>query len=108
MSAQELEPHVHSARRATLTLSRNHTKTNNKHIARHTTMVQLIPGVTTPLPAARRTDPLTDLTVLLNRLQRTILHADAEREARLRANEFEREKAQAVSTPSLTYMCSLH
>ncbi|KAL2260289.1 hypothetical protein VTK26DRAFT_5744 [Humicola hyalothermophila] len=58
-------------------------------------MVQLIPGVTASLPAARRTDPLTDLTLLLNRLQRTILHADAEREARLRASEFEREKARA-------------
>jgi hypothetical protein len=45
----------------------------------------------------RRTDPLADLTVLLSRLQRSILHADAEREARLRESEFEREKARAVS-----------
>jgi hypothetical protein len=45
----------------------------------------------------RRADPLTDLTLLLNRLQRTILHADAEREARLRESEFERDKARAVS-----------
>ncbi|KAK4034919.1 hypothetical protein C8A01DRAFT_48807 [Parachaetomium inaequale] len=57
-------------------------------------MARLIPGVTaTPIP--RRADPLTDLTLLLGRLQRTILHADAEREARLREGEFEREKARA-------------
>ncbi|KAK4250546.1 hypothetical protein C7999DRAFT_11693 [Corynascus novoguineensis] len=57
-------------------------------------MARLIPGVTaTPTP--RRADPLTDLTLLLSRLQRTILHADAEREARLRESEFEREKARA-------------
>ncbi|KAK4106742.1 hypothetical protein N658DRAFT_461612 [Parathielavia hyrcaniae] len=47
----------------------------------------------TPMP--RRADPLTDLSMLLNRLQRTILHADADREARLKESEFEREKAQA-------------
>ncbi|KAJ4292171.1 hypothetical protein N0V88_005800 [Collariella sp. IMI 366227] len=58
-------------------------------------MVQLIPGVTVPAPVPRRADPLSDLTVLLNRLQRTILHADAERETRLRNSEFERQKAQA-------------
>lgn len=59
-------------------------------------MVQLIPGVTVASPNTRRANPLTDLTLLLSRLQRTILHADAEREARLRTSEFEREKAQAV------------
>lgn len=64
-------------------------------------MVQLIPGVTAAAPATRRANPLTDLTLLLNRLQRTILHADAEREARLRASEFEREKSQAVSIFSI-------
>ncbi|KAL2134272.1 hypothetical protein VTI74DRAFT_639 [Chaetomium olivicolor] len=58
-------------------------------------MVQLLPGVAAPTPVSRRADPLTDLTVLLNRLQRTILLADAEREARLRDSEFEREKARA-------------
>ncbi|KAK4465727.1 hypothetical protein QBC42DRAFT_260815 [Cladorrhinum samala] len=58
-------------------------------------MVQLIPGITPAAsPATRNADPLNDLTILLNRLQRTILHADAEREARLKENEFEREKAQ--------------
>ncbi|KAK4242412.1 hypothetical protein C8A03DRAFT_40227 [Achaetomium macrosporum] len=57
-------------------------------------MARLIHGVpVTPIP--RRTEPLTDLALLLNRLQRTILHADAEREARLRESEFERDKARA-------------
>ncbi|KAH6627649.1 hypothetical protein F5144DRAFT_630930 [Chaetomium tenue] len=57
-------------------------------------MARLIPGVT-PTSIPRRADPLTDLTLLLSRLQRTILHADAEREARLRESDFEREKAHA-------------
>ncbi|GAB1320781.1 hypothetical protein MFIFM68171_10991 [Madurella fahalii] len=56
-------------------------------------MARLIPGVT-PTSASRHADPLTDLTFLLSRLQQTILHADAEREARLRASEYERAKAQ--------------
>jgi hypothetical protein len=58
-------------------------------------MARVIPGLT-PTPIPRRADPLTDLTLLLSRLQRTILHADAEREARLRESDFEREKAHAV------------
>ena len=58
-------------------------------------MARVIPGLT-PTPMPRRADPLTDLTLLLSRLQRTILHADAEREARLRESDFEREKAHAV------------
>ncbi|KXX79019.1 hypothetical protein MMYC01_204300 [Madurella mycetomatis] len=57
-------------------------------------MAQLIPGVMAT-PAVRHADPLTDLTLLLSRLQQTILHADAEREARLRASEYERAKARA-------------
>ncbi|KAH6841104.1 hypothetical protein B0I37DRAFT_386135 [Chaetomium sp. MPI-CAGE-AT-0009] len=57
-------------------------------------MARLISGVT-PTPVPRRADPLTDLTLLLSRLQRTILHADAERDARLRESDFEREKAHA-------------
>ncbi|KAK4146380.1 uncharacterized protein C8A04DRAFT_25890 [Dichotomopilus funicola] len=58
-------------------------------------MARLIHGVTaTPVPR-RGADPQTDLTLLLTRLQRTILHADAEREARLRDSEFERDKARA-------------
>ncbi|KAK3301580.1 uncharacterized protein B0T15DRAFT_497300 [Chaetomium strumarium] len=57
-------------------------------------MARLIHSVpVAPIP--RHAEPLTDLTLLLNRLQRTILHADAEREARLRDSEFEREKARA-------------
>ncbi|KAK3391771.1 hypothetical protein B0T20DRAFT_362622 [Sordaria brevicollis] len=60
-------------------------------------MVRYIPGLTTMgvTPVTRPADPLTDLTRLLNRLQQTILRADAEREARLQASEYERAKAQA-------------
>ncbi|KAK3313815.1 hypothetical protein B0H66DRAFT_594642 [Apodospora peruviana] len=57
-------------------------------------MARFIPGVTAPVSATRHADPLTDLTRLLSRLQQTILRADAEREARLRTSEFEREKAK--------------
>lgn len=57
-------------------------------------MAQFIPGVTATSPAPRSGDLLTDLNLLLSRLQRTILHADAEREARLKESEFERAKAQ--------------
>ncbi|KAK4196134.1 hypothetical protein QBC40DRAFT_258288 [Triangularia verruculosa] len=67
-------------------------------------MVRFIPGVTAaPSVAKNSSDPLTDLTLLLNRLQRTILHADAEREARLKESEFEREKALR----NITYARSL-
>lgn len=38
-------------------------------------------------------DSLTDLTRLLSRLQQSILHADADRERRLRTSEHERNKA---------------
>lgn len=57
-------------------------------------MARLIHGVATPAPLARQADPLTDLNRLLYRLQQSILRADADREARLRADEFEREKVQ--------------
>ncbi|KAK4193605.1 hypothetical protein QBC35DRAFT_1348 [Podospora australis] len=57
-------------------------------------MAQFVPGITASAPATRNADPLTDLNLLLSRLQRTILHADAEREARLKESEFERAKAQ--------------
>lgn len=57
-------------------------------------MARLIHGVATPAPLARQADPLTDLNRLLYRLQQSILGADADREARLRADEFEREKVQ--------------
>jgi len=79
--------------------SLNITAPTNKR--RHNTphkpiMARFIPGVTVSPHATRHVDPLTDLTRLLSRLQQTILRADAEREARLRSNEFEREKAQTV------------
>ncbi|KAK4174001.1 hypothetical protein QBC36DRAFT_334663 [Triangularia setosa] len=68
------------------------------------TMVRFIPGVTASSLAVKSgSDPLTDLTLLLNRLQRTILHADTEREARLKESEFEREKALR----NITYARSL-
>ncbi|KAK0748857.1 hypothetical protein B0T21DRAFT_421242 [Apiosordaria backusii] len=67
-------------------------------------MVRFIPGVTATSPVTKNgSDPLTDLTLLLNRLQRTILHADAEREARLKESEYEREKALR----NITYARSL-
>jgi len=65
-----------------------------------TKMARLIATVTAPAqPAAaiRHADPLADLTLLLSRLQRTILHADTVREERLRRSELERAKARAVS-----------
>ncbi|KAK4115029.1 hypothetical protein N656DRAFT_747714 [Canariomyces notabilis] len=58
-------------------------------------MARLTAGITTTPSFRQRVDPLTDLSLLLSRLQRTILHGDAEREARLRSSEFERAKAQA-------------
>jgi hypothetical protein len=60
-------------------------------------MARLIQGLAGPAPVARSADPLTDLTRLLNRLQQTVLRADAERERRLRASEFERRKVEKVS-----------
>lgn len=60
-------------------------------------MARLIQGAAAPsVPVARHADPLTDLNRLLSRLQQNILRADAEREARLRASEFERQKVQTV------------
>ncbi|KAL2271881.1 hypothetical protein VTJ83DRAFT_1252 [Remersonia thermophila] len=57
--------------------------------------------------APRGGDPLADLSLLLSRLQRTILHADAEREARLRKSEFEREKAHANISYARTLLAKL-
>lgn len=37
-----------------------------------------------------------ELGQLLDRLQRTLLHADAERERRLRTSEFERARVESV------------
>ncbi|KAH8895112.1 hypothetical protein GQ53DRAFT_744557 [Thozetella sp. PMI_491] len=44
--------------------------------------------------ATRPVDSLGDLTRLLSRLQQTVLRADAERERRLRTNEYERKKVE--------------
>lgn len=54
-----------------------------------------------PIAPPRRSvsDPnssLTDLNRLLARLQQTVLHADSEREKRLRTSEYERNKAGIV------------
>ncbi|ORY63530.1 uncharacterized protein BCR38DRAFT_437071 [Pseudomassariella vexata] len=48
-----------------------------------------------PITPSRRSDSssLNDLNRLLSRLQHNILHADAERERRLRTSEYERNKA---------------
>ena len=55
-------------------------------------MARLIHGLA-ETPAPRRADPLTNLALLLSRLQRTILHADPDRESRLKHSAFDREKA---------------
>ena len=59
---------------------------------RHPKMARLIHGLA-ETPAPRRADPLTNLALLLSRLQRTILHADPDRESRLKHSAFDREKA---------------
>ncbi|KAI1196616.1 hypothetical protein F5X97DRAFT_304656 [Nemania serpens] len=56
-------------------------------------MARLIQAPVTPRRSVSGPDSLTDLTRLLERLQHTILHADAERERRLRTSEYERNKA---------------
>ncbi|KAI1757824.1 hypothetical protein F4782DRAFT_525639 [Xylaria castorea] len=56
-------------------------------------MARLTHGPVTPRRSVSNPDSLTDLTRLLNRLQQSILHADAERERRLRTSEHERNKA---------------
>ncbi|KAH8165057.1 hypothetical protein CIB48_g3197 [Xylaria polymorpha] len=56
-------------------------------------MARLTHGPITPRRSVSNPDSLTDLTRLLDRLQQSILHADAERERRLRTSEHERNKA---------------
>ncbi|KAI1743744.1 hypothetical protein F4680DRAFT_355646 [Xylaria scruposa] len=56
-------------------------------------MARLTHGPVTPRRSVSNPDSLTDLTRLLDRLQQSILHADAERERRLRTSEHERNKA---------------
>ncbi|KAM7199072.1 hypothetical protein V8F20_005890 [Naviculisporaceae sp. PSN 640] len=70
-------------------------------------MARFIPGIALPPYTNQQVDPLADLTRLLSRLQQTILRADAEREARLRNNEFEREKAQANISYARTLLTKL-
>ncbi|KAI1500490.1 hypothetical protein F5X99DRAFT_410028 [Biscogniauxia marginata] len=55
-------------------------------------MVRVTQGPVTPGRSVSNPDSLTDLNRLLARLQQSILHADAERERRLRASEYERNK----------------
>lgn len=52
---------------------------------------------TATLTAARPVDPLAELNRLLSRLQQSTLRADAERQQRLVASEFERRKVDTVS-----------
>ncbi|KAI3337059.1 hypothetical protein HD806DRAFT_25863 [Xylariaceae sp. AK1471] len=56
-------------------------------------MARLTQGPITPRRSVSNPDSLTDLARLLARLQQSILHADAERERRLRTSEHERNKA---------------
>ncbi|KAI0389866.1 hypothetical protein F5Y17DRAFT_97955 [Xylariaceae sp. FL0594] len=57
-------------------------------------MARLTQIPNTPNRSVSNPDSLTDLTRLLARLQQSILHADAEREHRLRTSEYERSKAR--------------
>jgi hypothetical protein len=59
-------------------------------------MARLTQVPITPKRSVSNPDSLTDLTRLLARLQQNILHADAEREHRLRTSEYERSKARIV------------
>ncbi|KAI0976000.1 hypothetical protein F4678DRAFT_415510 [Xylaria arbuscula] len=56
-------------------------------------MARLTQGPITPGRSVSNPDSLTDLSRLLDRLQQSILYADAERERRLRSSEHERNKA---------------
>lgn len=64
-------------------------------------MARLTHAPVTPRRSVSGPDSLTDLTRLLDRLQQSILHADAERERRLRTSEYERNKAGIVSAAPL-------
>ncbi|KAI0013998.1 hypothetical protein F4779DRAFT_201443 [Xylariaceae sp. FL0662B] len=55
-------------------------------------MARLTQVPITPRRSASNPDSLTDLNRLLARLQQNLLHADAERETRLRTSEYERNK----------------
>ncbi|KAL7626903.1 hypothetical protein AAE478_003677 [Parahypoxylon ruwenzoriense] len=57
-------------------------------------MARLTQAPITPSRNVSNQDSLTDLSRLLDRLQANILHADAERERRLRASEYERKRVE--------------
>ncbi|OTA60383.1 hypothetical protein K449DRAFT_435487, partial [Hypoxylon sp. EC38] len=57
-------------------------------------MARLAQAPMTPKRAISNPDCLADFNRLLARLQENILHADAERERRLRTSEYERSKAR--------------
>ncbi|KAI2471437.1 hypothetical protein F4781DRAFT_111512 [Annulohypoxylon bovei var. microspora] len=57
-------------------------------------MARLVQAPITQNRIISNPDALTDLNRLLARLQENILHADADRERRLRASEYERSKAR--------------
>ncbi|KAI0104923.1 hypothetical protein F4776DRAFT_647899 [Hypoxylon sp. NC0597] len=57
-------------------------------------MARLAQAPMTPRRAISNPDCLADFNRLLSRLQENILHADAERERRLRTSEYERSKAR--------------
>jgi hypothetical protein len=59
-------------------------------------MARLTQAPMTPRRSVSNPDSFTDLNRLLARLQQNILHADAEREHRLRTSEYERTKAGIV------------
>ncbi|KLU89081.1 synaptobrevin, partial [Magnaporthiopsis poae ATCC 64411] len=57
--------------------------------------------------AARPVDPLAELNRLLSRLQQSTLRADAERQQRLVASEFERRKADTSIKHARALLTSL-
>lgn len=71
-------------------------------------MARLSHGPAALAPGGRAADPLTDLTRLLGRLQQTVLRADAERERRLRASEYERRRVDTVRRPSQPNLTTYH
>jgi hypothetical protein len=73
---------------------REHPAYSKLQTSAYSKMARLSQDYGMSVPIARHTDTFTDLNRLLSRLQQTILRADAEREARLRASEYERERVQ--------------
>lgn len=68
-------------------------------------MARLVQAPLTQNRVISNPDALNDLNRLLARLQENILHADADRERRLRASEYERSKARVVRVhPKLSFL----